>query len=220
LTSILTIDDIEESTLTPIVCKFCERYATYIEFDLVIHLHEAHSIGRGYLDTPPTPSTPSSSWLADYRIRDAIIEGKRSGSELDEDSIEKLDKAYSKYLDKTPPPSTAHEAVALGENFGNRLWSQQHTFAPIVSIDEFFIDDHKPYSALGNHKLEQSPCYPIIGAKPAGRYILYYCEICQPEFANDSVVSNITLSVIEHHCKYKDPEILARLALKVNNDAA
>ena len=36
---------------------------------------------------------------------------------------------------------------------------------------------------------------------------MYYCEICHPEFANDSVVSNINLSSIEHHCKYKDPEL-------------
>jgi hypothetical protein len=233
LAPILTIDDIEESTLIPIVCKFCERYATYIEFDFVIHLHEAHGIGRGYLYTSPTPYTQSRSWSDDFRIRDAIIEGKKLGSELDEDSIEKLDMAYSKRLGKTSSqvfPSiqetrvlaTTHEAIGVGQNFGNRLWSQQHTFAPIVSIDEFFRDDYdKPYSALRNHKLEESPCYPTIGAKPAGGYILYYCEICQPEFANDSAVSNITLSVIEHHCKYKDPdrhkaEILARLELKSN----
>lgn len=45
---------------------------------------------------------------------------------------------------------------------------------------------------------------------------MYYCDICHPEFANDSVVANTTLSSIEHHCKYKDPErheqeILTRL---------
>jgi len=101
-------------------------------------------------------------------------------------------------------------------------WSQRtknsFTFMPIVSVDEFFKDDpDKPYSALRNHPLEQSPCYPIIGVKPVGRFVMYYCEICRPEFANDSAVSNINLSSIEHHCKYKDPrchkaEILARIS--------
>jgi hypothetical protein len=31
---------------------------------------------------------------------------------------------------------------------------------------------------------------------------MYYCEICQPEFANDPAVANINLSSIEHHRKY------------------
>jgi len=75
------------------------------------------------------------------------------------------------------------------------------------SVEEFFKDNpDKPYSALRSHALEQSPCYPIIGAKPAGRHIMYYCEICHPEFANDPAVANINLSCIEHHCKYKDPD--------------
>ncbi|MGA9154976.1 MAG: hypothetical protein WBZ36_30705 [Candidatus Nitrosopolaris sp.] len=81
------------------------------------------------------------------------------------------------------------------------------SFAPIMSVDEFFKDDpDKPYSALRSHSFEQSPCYPIIGAKPAGRHIIYYCEICRPEFANDSAVANINLGCIEHHCKYREPD--------------
>jgi hypothetical protein len=36
---------------------------------------------------------------------------------------------------------------------------------------------------------------------------MYYCEICQPKFANDSAVASIHLSAVEHHCKYRDPEI-------------
>ena len=110
MTDILAIDDIEDTytTLTLIACKFCEsKYATYIEFDFVLHLCEAHGIGRGYLDTPPTPSSPSNSWLEDYRIRDSIKEGKELGVELDEDSIEKLDLEYCKYLDKTPSQTSA-----------------------------------------------------------------------------------------------------------------
>jgi hypothetical protein len=218
--------------LTPIACKFCkppDRLITYNEFDLVLHLSEVHGIGRGYLDMPPTPSKPSRSWSSDYRIRDAIDSGKRLGRQLDENCIQKLDLEYSKCSEKTPPQACPSiHAEAYGDNIlkGIRTWSQlrvvhtknSFTFIPVLSIDEFFKDDHdKPYSALPSHSLEQSPCYPIIGIKPAGRHIImYYCEICRQEFANDPAVANINLSSIEHHCKYKDPErhkaeILARL---------
>jgi hypothetical protein len=61
---------------------------------------------------------------------------------------------------------------------------------PVVSVDEFFRDDpDKPYSPLPDHILEQSPCRSIIGSKLAGKHILYYCEICRPEFANDDRVA-------------------------------
>jgi hypothetical protein len=210
-------------TLTPIACKFCgppTKFVTYIEFDLVLHLHEIHGIGRGYLDTPPTPSIPSNSWLDDSRIRDTINEAIELGHELDDDSVQKLDQEYSKYLEKTSTATCKKSQVSIhaeayGYNFmqGIRPWSQlvrtknSFTFMPVVSVDEFFKDDHdKPYSALRSHSLEQSPCYPIIGAKSAGRHIMYYCEVCHPEFANDSAVANINLSCIEHHCKYKDPD--------------
>jgi hypothetical protein len=78
----------------------------------------------------------------------------------------------------------------------------------------------KLYYQPHSHSLEQSPCYPIISVKPAGKQtILYYCEICRPEFANDPAVANIALSAIEHHCLYRDPkkhkaEILARISVQ------
>jgi hypothetical protein len=77
---------------------------------------------------------------------------------------------YSKYLEKTSPlvsiPSTAYEGNLMK---GIIPWSQHakglFSFAPIIPVDEFFKDDYnKPYTALDNHSLEQSPCYPIIGA--------------------------------------------------------
>jgi hypothetical protein len=209
-----TIDDIldEEDihTLTPIACKFCEsRYVTYIELDFILHLCEAHGIGRGYLDTPPTPSSPSSSWSDDYRIRNAINEGKELGHELEDSSIERLDVEYSKYLDsdKTPIDKKSQASITVGMQ-EVKSWSQRvknsFTFMPITSVDEFFKDDpKKPYSALRNHSLEQSPCYPIIGVRSGGRHALFYCEICSPEFG---MGVSIHLGSIEHHCKYRDPE--------------
>lgn len=217
--------------LIPIVCKFCkppDRLATYNEFDLVLHLSEVHGIGRGYLDTQPTPSTPSRSWSDDFRIRDAIDTTCPKaqmlnviGRQLDENSIQKLDLEYSG--EKTSPPPVYAEAYGDSILKGIKTWSQlqlvknSFTSMPVASIDEFFKETDKPYSALPSHSLEQSPCYPIIGARPAGRHIImYYCEICRPEFANDSAVANTSLTSIEHHCEYKDPErhkaeILARL---------
>jgi len=171
-----------EMTLTPLVCTFCESFVTYIEFDLVLHLSEAHQIGRGrgYLDTPPTPYTPSRRWLDDYRIRDAISEGKALGIELDDNSLEKLGREYQAKV-KVEAPS---QGIL--------------SFKPIVSVDEFLKDSDKPYSALRNHTLQQSPCFPIIGVKPGAP--TYCCEICRPKFVS------IHLSSIEHHCKYRQPE--------------
>jgi hypothetical protein len=114
---------------------------------------------------------------------------------------------YSKYLEKEKIPPQVSPSIPATVYGGVRPWSLKNSFMPVVSVDEFFkCNPDKSYSASGNHSLEQSPCYPIIGAKPAGRHIMYYCEICHPEFANDSAVANINLSSIEHHCKYKDPD--------------
>ncbi len=190
---------LDEDILTPVACKYCDsRFVTLIEFDFIIHLTRAHNIGRGWLDTPPTPSTPSKSWSSDFRIIEAIQDGVGLGKELDEKSLKSLDLEYHK-------PKSKHQL------------RKQETpivvnFRPIISVDNFFRDDDKPYSALKNHSLEQSPCYPIINTKPFGVYTLYSCDICRKR-----QVSSIDLSPIEHHCKYKDPdihksEILTRLA--------
>lgn len=150
-----------------------------------LHLFETHNI------------------RSDYIIEAAIKDGKRLGAKLDKNSIQKLDLEYSRYLDKEKektPPSSIHNITyeAVG---GCQEGITQHTknsfaFMPIISVDEFFKDDYNnPYSALPSHSLEQSPVAPIIGMKCAGRFgTMYYCEICHPEFLNDSTVSNINLS--------------------------
>ena len=63
---------------------------------------------------------------------------------------------------------------------------------------------------LPEHEIYQSPCYPIIGIKlqnwinnkkgirSSTRW--YYCKI-HPK------VENIHIGTIEHHCKYKEPEL-------------
>jgi len=177
----------EDTILKPIVFIFCEKFVTYIEFDLVLHLHEIHKLRRGYLDTPPTPYTPSRSWLSDSRTRKAITYGEVLGHNLDEDSLKELDQKYHQYQ--------RNASQEMQEPIPTKVY-----------------DHDKPYSALKNHTLEQSPCLPIISV----RGIMYYCEICHPEHANDSAVASIHLSSVEHHCRYRDPEkhraeILTRL---------
>jgi hypothetical protein len=111
------------------------------------------------------------------RDKRSINEGKELSAELDENSIEKLDLEYSKYLEKTSAGKKLQVSIhaeAYECNFmqGIRPWSQlirtkNSTFMSVVSVNEFFKDNpDKPYSALRSHSLEQSPCYPI-GAKPA-----------------------------------------------------
>jgi hypothetical protein len=68
----------------------------------------------------------------------------------------------------------------------------------IVSVEWFFHDvADLPYQPLPEHLLEQSPCYAIIHRNNNG---LYFCRL-HPE------VKNVNLDSIEHHCKYKDPDI-------------
>lgn len=66
------------NTLIPIACKLC-GWATYIEFDFVLHIWIEHRIGHGYLDTPPSLVTPSRDWIRDPRVLDAVNEGKNIG---------------------------------------------------------------------------------------------------------------------------------------------
>jgi hypothetical protein len=65
----------------------------------------------------------------------------------------------------------------------------------VISITDFFYDDPTmPYVALPDHKLDHSPCCPIIAIKDG----YYYCRL-HPE------IKNAYLESIEHHIKYNDP---------------
>lgn len=65
----------------------------------------------------------------------------------------------------------------------------------VISITDFFYDDPTmPYVALPDHKLDQSPCCPIIAIKDG-----YYYRRLHPE------IKNTHLESIEHHIKYKLP---------------
>lgn len=67
----------------------------------------------------------------------------------------------------------------------------------ILSVEDFFSDDpDQPWQPLPEHSLQKSPCYPIIDK----RGNLYHCKIHQ-------YMESPYLDVIEHHCKYKEPEL-------------
>jgi hypothetical protein len=67
-------------------------------------------------------------------------------------------------------------------------------------VEDFFHDNPSlSYKPLSQHSLEQSPCYPIIGINHKRH--TYYCKLHRKES------ENIHLESIEHHCKYKEPEL-------------
>jgi hypothetical protein len=77
----------------------------------------------------------------------------------------------------------------------------------IKQVEDFFSDE-SDYRSLPEHSLEQSPCHPIIQRKD-----IFYACILHPK------ARNINLETIEHHCRYKEPdihkqEILSKLLAK------
>ena len=80
---------------------------------------------------------------------------------------------------------------------------KQQQKQPITSVEEFFNDDHNtPWKPLPEHDLKQSPCYPIIDVRKYHNYKIpfYYCRLHQD-------IENAYLETIEHHCKYKEPDM-------------
>src|ERR1051326_6649031 len=76
---------------------------------------------------------------------------------------------------------------------------------PTSSIEDFFFEDptvtpQNPWKPLPEHRLEQSPCYPIIGIHNKYTVQMYYCRL-------HSNIESIYLESIEHHCKFSDPEL-------------
>jgi hypothetical protein len=81
----------------------------------------------------------------------------------------------------------------------------------ICTAEEFFrVIPDEIWKSLPEHEIYQSPCYPIIGIRTStwtnvetgikNTVRWYYCKL-HPK------IKNIYLDSIEHHCKYKDPEI-------------
>ena len=74
-------------------------------------------------------------------------------------------------------------------------------------VAEFFYDDGLPYRPPPPHTLDESPCKSIIRMDD---HSFYYCTL-HPE------VRNIHLESIEHHIKYKYPEMHKSEILNISN---
>lgn len=87
------------------------------------------------------------------------------------------------------------------------------THSHIIAIDDFFfynIHDSQD-QPLPDHVLEQSPCNLIIGVNNDYKIPFYYCKL-HPE------VENANLESVEHHCRYKDPELHKDEILRLLNE--
>jgi hypothetical protein len=104
------------------------------------------------------------------------------------------------------PAQTSKEVIRQMQEM--KSWSQldSSSFTPIVSVERFFNED----LLLPDHELAASPCYPIINFRPAGKYLMYCCEVCRPVF------ENINISSLEQHCRFyntdqHESEIISRV---------
>jgi hypothetical protein len=184
-----------------IVCVYCTKYTTFLEFDMEQHLVENHRLFSKYCNTrSPT-------------MERAITDGKKLGLKVDSILLQQLNKDFlayesnnriNKYAGVHPdwiPAPVSQEVIQKIQ--GMKSWSQLRTFTPIVTVEQFFSGD----LPLAHHPLEKSPCYPIINFKAAGKYILYSCEL-HPN------IKNINLESLEVHCRYTTghkEEIISRI---------
>jgi hypothetical protein len=103
-------------------------------------------------------------------------------------------------LKQTSNSSIAGNALDVKEGiniFNANTKNENSSRAPIMPVEDFFYEDPSlPYKSLPEHELEESPCYAVIGRKSD----MYYCKL-HPE------IQNIHLGDIEHHCKYKEPQV-------------
>lgn len=96
---------------------------------------------------------------------------------------------------------------------------EQQQKQPIISVEEFFYEDpNTPRKPLSEYNLKQSPCCPLIDIRRYHNYKIpfYYCKL-HPD------IENAYLESIEHHCKYKDPdvhksEILRLLSINISEE--
>lgn len=197
--------------LKPIVCVYCTKFITFVEFDMEQHLVESHYLFSSYCNTrSPT-------------MERAIVDGKKLGLKVDPGLLQQLNKDFltfakesiisKKYAGIHPdwiPAPVSQEVIQRLEKM--KSWSQldispRSTFTPIVSVEKFFSEDW--LLPLRDHPIEKSPCYPLIDFKAAGKHILYFCSL-HPN------IENINLESIEHHCRYDNAtahkeEIISRV---------
>ena len=77
----------------------------------------------------------------------------------------------------------------------------------IAEVEDFFFDDGRDYVPWRKgHSFSQSPCAPIIKIERTSKCLWYSCEIHRTVI-HDSLVT------LEHHMKYKEPELHKKVIL-------
>jgi hypothetical protein len=130
------------------------------------------------------PSDASKAGVCDGNKKSL---SNKEGKNKNESVSSTSDTSDMRYICSEEPSSNTQSPLSI------------HTHTPIVTVQEFFRvhpDVPYEYQTLPPHSLEQSPCYPIISKKGG----FYRCKVHPKE-------QNIYLETIEHHCKYKDPEL-------------
>lgn len=99
--------------------------------------------------------------------------------------------------------TSVHTSTTITTN----LSQVSHLSQPTVkAINLFFYDEPDSlYNPPSSHELEESPCKAIIRMD---NHSLFYCTL-HPDFRS------YYLELIEHHIKYKDPEIHRSEILKL-----
>jgi hypothetical protein len=187
-------EQLQTGSLEPIVCVYCTKFITFIEFDMENHLVENHHLLSGYCDTrSPT-------------MERTKVDGRKLGRELDPVLLQQLNKDFQnhtssviskKYVDTDPdwiPAPTSQEVIERLSKM--KSWSNNTKFTPIIPVERFFSEDTS--LPLPQHPIEKSPCYPIVDFKAAGKFVLFSCSM-HPN------IENVNLESIEHHCRYDNP---------------
>ena len=130
--------------LKPIVCVYCTKFITFVEFDMEQHLVENHYLFSSYCNTrSPT-------------MERAIVDGKKLGLKVDPVLLQQLNKDFlthhyeptvSKHIHPDWIPASISKEVAQRIE-KMKPWSMDQTFTPIISVEEFFDKDLLSYSVV------------------------------------------------------------------------
>lgn len=101
----------------------------------------------------------------------------------------------------------ANNSITHPSHLSQLSQTSQHLLTNVTReiVEEFFYDDGGPYRPPTPHTLDESPCKSIIRITQDD---FYYCSMHRD-------IQNIYLESIEHHIKFKDPEIHKSEILKL-----
>ncbi len=143
-------------------------------------------------------------WIKDAGTLDSTLLKMRVDANEDSRSNQNVSDIYDVYDTKTSHENQ-HESIDSSNNNSECIpaatsYTSYTSDSNKKKVEDFFCDNPSlPYKPLPQHSLEESPCYPIIGINHKRR--VYYCKLHPKESGN------INLESVEHHCKYKEPEV-------------